>query len=148
MPEVAKLSEIPVGTMKRVKAFDTNVLLSNVRGKIYATQDSCGHQKASLSRGTLEGEIVTCPLHRAKFDVTTGRNTSGINMSMPPEIMQKLPPEMMAMFQKTGEIISEIEIQPLNTYKVVVKGDSISSRKQVVRLSTMSPQLPKVCFKN
>ena len=125
MPEVAKLSEIPVGTMKRVRAFDTNVLLSNVRGKIYATQDGCGHQKASLSRGTLEGEIVTCPLHRAKFDVTTGRNTSGINMSMPPEMMQKLPPEMMAMFQKTGEIIAEIEIQPLKTYKVVVKGDSI-----------------------
>ena len=29
------------------------------------------------------------------------------------------------MFQKTGEIISEIEIQPLKTYKVAVKGDSM-----------------------
>lgn len=65
------------------------------------------------------------PLHRAKFDVTTGRNVAGINLSMPPEVMQKLPPELMAMFQKTGEIISEIEIQPLKTYKVAVKGDSI-----------------------
>ncbi len=123
--EVAKLGEIPLGTMKRVKAFDTNVLLSNVRGKIYATQDGCGHQRASLSRGTLDGEIVTCPLHRAKFNVTTGRNTSGIQMSMPPELMQKIPPEVMAMFQKTGEIIADIDIQPLKTYKVVVKGDSI-----------------------
>lgn len=123
--EVAKLSDIPVGTMKRVRAFDTNVLLSNVRGKIYATQDSCGHQRASLSRGTLDGEIVTCPLHRAKFDVTTGRNVAGINMSMPPEIMQKIPPEIMVMFQKTAEIVSEVEIQPLKTYKVELKGNSI-----------------------
>jgi nitrite reductase/ring-hydroxylating ferredoxin subunit len=125
MPEVAKLSEIPVGTMKRVRAFDTNVLLSNVRGKIYATQDSCGHQRASLSRGTLEGEIVTCPLHKAKFDVATGRNTSGVQMSMPPELMKKMPPEVITMFQKTGEILAEIDIQPLKTYKVVMKGDSI-----------------------
>ncbi|MGI0090279.1 MAG: Rieske (2Fe-2S) protein [Nitrososphaerales archaeon] len=123
--EVAKLDEIPEGKMKRVHAFDTHVLLSNVHGGIYATQDSCGHQRASLSRGTLDGQIVTCPLHRAKFDVTTGRNVSGINMSMPPELMQKIPPEVMAMFQKTGEIISEIDIQPLKTYKVIVKDGSI-----------------------
>lgn len=32
---------------------------------------------------------------------------------------------MMAMFQRTSEIVSEIEIQPLKTYKVAVKGDSV-----------------------
>jgi nitrite reductase/ring-hydroxylating ferredoxin subunit len=123
--EVAKLNEIPEGKMKRVKAFETHVLLSNVRGKIYATQDSCGHQRASLSRGTLEGDVVTCPLHGAKFDVRTGRNVAGIHFGMPAEMMQKLPPEMVAMFQKTGEIISDIDILPLKTYKVEMKGDSI-----------------------
>jgi nitrite reductase/ring-hydroxylating ferredoxin subunit len=125
MLRVAKLNEIPEGSMKRVSAFGTQVLLSNVKGKIYATQDSCGHQRASLFRGKLEGAIVTCPLHRAKFDVTTGKNVSGINMSMPAELMAKIPSEVMTMFQKTGEIISEIEIQPLKTYKVDVRGDSI-----------------------
>ncbi len=125
MVEVAKVNEIPEGSMKRVHAFDTQILLSNVSGKIYATQDSCGHQRASLSKGTLNGKIVTCPLHRATFDVTTGENVSGINFSMPQEIMQKLPPEMIAMFQKTGEIISDIEILPLKTYKVEMKGNSI-----------------------
>ncbi len=123
--EVAKVSEIPEGTMKRVTAFDENVLLSNVGGKIWATQNSCGHQRASLARGSLQGKIVTCPLHGAKFDVTTGRNVSGIQMSMPPELMQKIPPEVIAMFQKTGEIISEIEIRPLRTYRVEIRGDSV-----------------------
>jgi len=125
MVEVSKVNEIPKGSMKRVKAFGTQILLSNVEGKIYATQDSCGHQRASLSKGTLSGKIVTCPLHRATFDVTAGENVSGINFSMPAELMQKMPPEMIAMFQKTGEIISDIEILPLKTYKVQVKGDAI-----------------------
>lgn len=123
--EVAKISEIPVGTMKRVTAFNEHILLSNVGGKIYATQNDCGHQRASLARGTLEGNIVTCPLHGAKFDVTTGVNVAGIQVRMPQEMMQKLPPEMVAMFQRTTEIISDIEIRPLRRYKVEMKGDSI-----------------------
>ena len=68
---------------------------------------------------------MTCPLHRAKFDVTTGKNVGGVQMSMPPEIMQKIPQEVMMMFQKTSEIVAEIEIEPLKTYKVKVKGDSV-----------------------
>lgn len=124
--EVARLSEIPVGTMKRARAFDgKNILLSNVGGKIYATQDDCGHQRASLAKGTLRDNIVTCGLHGAKFDVSTGRNVSGIEMKMSPELMQKLPQEMLAMFQKTAELVSDIEILPLKTYKVEVRGGSI-----------------------
>ena len=111
--------------MKRVTAFNEHILLSNVGGKIYATQNDCGHQRASLARGTLEGNIVTCPLHGAKFDVTTGVNVAGIQVRMPQEMMQKLPPEMVAMFQRTTEIISDIEIRPLRRYKVEMKGDSI-----------------------
>jgi nitrite reductase/ring-hydroxylating ferredoxin subunit len=103
----------------------TSILLSNVDGKIYATQNDCGHQRASLARGTLEGNIVTCPLHGAKFEVTTGRNVGGIQMHMSPELMQKMPPEIVAMFQRTGEIMADIDIRPLKTYKVDVRGDSI-----------------------
>jgi nitrite reductase/ring-hydroxylating ferredoxin subunit len=123
--DVAKVTEIPVGAMKRVKAFNENILLSNVGGKIFATQNECGHQRASLSKGSLEGSIVTCPLHGAKFDVITGQNVGGVQMRYPPEIMQKLPAEMIEMFKKTGEIISDIEIEPLKTYRVNVVGDVV-----------------------
>ena len=30
-----------------------------------------------LSKGTLEGNTVTCPKHKSKFDVTTGKVISG-----------------------------------------------------------------------
>jgi nitrite reductase/ring-hydroxylating ferredoxin subunit len=117
--------EVPIGTMKRVKAFNEYVLLSNVGGEIYATQDDCGHQRASLAKGALEGSVVTCPLHGAKFDVTTGRNVGGIQMRMSPEMMQKIPPEVVAMFQRTSQIVSDIEILPLRKFKVEVRGDSV-----------------------
>jgi nitrite reductase/ring-hydroxylating ferredoxin subunit len=123
--KVAQTSEIPVGSMKRVAAFNESILLSNVGGKIYATQNDCGHQRASLARGTLEGNVVTCPLHGAKFDVTTGHNVGGIQMTMSPELMQKMPQEIVVMFRRTSEILSDIDIQPLKTYRVEVDGDSI-----------------------
>jgi nitrite reductase/ring-hydroxylating ferredoxin subunit len=123
------MSEIPVGTMKRVTAFGENVLLSNVGGKIYATQNDCGHQRASLARGKLEGSVVTCPLHGAKFDVTTGQNVGGIQMGMSPELMQQMPQAVVIMFQNMGPILAEIETRPLKTYRTEVKGDSICLEK-------------------
>jgi nitrite reductase/ring-hydroxylating ferredoxin subunit len=104
--EVAKLDEIPAGTMKRVRAFDHAILLSNVAGKIYATQDNCGHMRASLARGTLDGSVVTCALHGAKFDVTNGKNVGGIRPGLPP-------------------IVAEVDVQPLKTYLVEVKGGAV-----------------------
>ena len=123
--EVAKVTEIPPGSMKKVRAFDQDILLSNVDGKIYATSNRCGHSNASLARGTLQGKVVTCPLHGAKFDVTTGKNLLGPQMSMPPEVMQKLPPEFLAMMKQTAEIVSEIQSEPLKTFSVAIKGVSV-----------------------
>ena len=123
--EVAKITEIPPGSMKKVRAFDQDILLSNVDGKIYATSNRCGHSNASLARGTLQGKVVTCPLHGAKFDVTTGKNLLGPQMSMPPEVMQKLPPEFLAMMKQTAEIVSEIQSEPLKTFSVTIKGVSV-----------------------
>jgi nitrite reductase/ring-hydroxylating ferredoxin subunit len=111
--------------MKRVTAFSENILLSNVGGKIYATQNDCGHQRASLARGTLEGKLVTCPLHGAKFDVTTGENVEGIHMAMSPELMQKMPQEVVSMFQRMGDLLADIDVRALKTYRVEVKGDSV-----------------------
>jgi nitrite reductase/ring-hydroxylating ferredoxin subunit len=123
--EVAKLDEIPTGKMKNVRAFDQDILISNVGGKLYATRNRCGHQNAPLHKGTLEGTIVTCPLHAAQFDVTNGKSVRGPQLMMSPDMMQKLPPEMLAMFRKTGEILSEIQVEPLSTFKVSVDGNSV-----------------------
>ena len=74
---VASVPELAPGTMKWVAVERERVLLANVEGMFYAIQDSCGHRQAVLSRGTLRGHVVECPLHFAEFDVRTGKLLSG-----------------------------------------------------------------------
>lgn len=74
---VAKVSDLAPGQMKWVAVRRERVLLANVHGMYYALSDTCGHQRAPLSRGKLQGHIVECPLHFACFDVRTGRLLSG-----------------------------------------------------------------------
>jgi nitrite reductase/ring-hydroxylating ferredoxin subunit len=74
---VAGVWELAAGTMKWVAVDRERVLLANVDGTFYAIQDSCGHRQGVLSRGTLKGHVVECPLHFAEFDVRTGKLVSG-----------------------------------------------------------------------
>ena len=73
---VAVKSEIEVGKMKKVVLDDNDILIANVNGKYYAVDNTCTHLGGNLSEGVLEGNVVTCPNHRAKFDVTTGKVVS------------------------------------------------------------------------
>jgi 3-phenylpropionate/trans-cinnamate dioxygenase ferredoxin subunit len=69
---VAKRSEIPPGTTKRVDVDGVEVLLCNVDGTFYAVEDVCTHDGGPLDQSRLEGTVVECPRHGARFDVTTG----------------------------------------------------------------------------
>ncbi len=74
---VAKVAELPPGAMKWVGLDGARVLLANVGGAFYAVSDLCGHKRAPLSRGRLDGCIVECPLHFAQYDVRTGKLVDG-----------------------------------------------------------------------
>ena len=69
---VAKTTDIPSGTMKSVVAGGKKLLLANVDGAFYAMQQRCPHLGGNLSRGKLQGKTVTCPLHKATFDLASG----------------------------------------------------------------------------
>ncbi|HVA93161.1 MAG TPA: bifunctional 3-phenylpropionate/cinnamic acid dioxygenase ferredoxin subunit [Chloroflexota bacterium] len=71
--KVATLKQIESGGALCVKVGNERVALFNVDGEIYATDDTCSHAQASLSDGWLEDNEVTCPLHGAVFNVTTGQ---------------------------------------------------------------------------
>jgi nitrite reductase/ring-hydroxylating ferredoxin subunit len=73
---VAGKNEIPVGKIKKVQWDNKEVLVANVDGTYYAIGVRCTHRKGDLSEGSLEGNVVTCPNHGAKFDVTTGKVVS------------------------------------------------------------------------
>ena len=48
------------------------IAVFNVDGEFHAIKNRCTHVGGSLGNGRLAGTTVTCPLHGAKFDVTTG----------------------------------------------------------------------------
>ena len=70
--EAARAGELRPGTMKRIDVRGRRILLANVAGRLYAVDDTCTHEEASLSRGVLKGELVKCPLHGSRFNVCTG----------------------------------------------------------------------------
>jgi len=73
---VAGKTEVPVGKMKSVKLKGKEILIVNVNGNYYAIDNKCTHSGGDLSKGVLEGNVVTCPNHHAKFDVTSGKLVS------------------------------------------------------------------------
>ena len=81
--EIARLTDIPEGTMKQIDFEKNEILLVNFEGIIYAISNRCGHMDAPLSNGTLEGKIIECSLHSAQFDVTTGKNIRPSDMGEP-----------------------------------------------------------------
>ena len=67
--EVAAVSE---GTCKSFIVEGRRIALYNVGGSFFATQDICLHKGGLLGKGTLDGPVVTCPLHGWRFNVETG----------------------------------------------------------------------------
>ena len=79
---VADTSEIPIGKTKKVIVQGKEILVANVNGTYYAIGSVCTHQNGDLSAGTLEGSIVTCPKHKSRFNVTSGKVVSGPKMGL------------------------------------------------------------------
>lgn len=71
MIPVCALQDLPPGEAIRVDG-DVPIAVFNVDGTLYAIDDTCTHQDASLADGWLEDCWVECPLHASCFDLRTG----------------------------------------------------------------------------
>jgi len=69
---VARVGEIPEGAVKVVRLEDQSVALFHLDGAFYAMDDICTHDGGPLAEGTLEGDVIECPRHGAKFNVKSG----------------------------------------------------------------------------
>jgi 3-phenylpropionate/trans-cinnamate dioxygenase ferredoxin subunit len=92
---VAKVGEIPPGGVKVVRLGDVPVAVFHVDGSYYALEDVCTHDGGPLAEGRLEGDVIECPRHGARFDV------------------------------KTGAVLSLPAIVPVPTYEVKVQGGEV-----------------------
>jgi nitrite reductase/ring-hydroxylating ferredoxin subunit/uncharacterized membrane protein len=76
--DVMDADDLPQGVPVRA---DVNghvmVLLRPGAGALCAFQEFCTHRCGPLSEGTVEDGQITCPWHRSRFDVHTGKPTHG-----------------------------------------------------------------------
>ena len=71
--KVADLDTLAPGRSRKVAIGSRSLALFNDDGRLFAIDDECPHQGASLATGTLHAGRVICPLHSWVFDLTTGR---------------------------------------------------------------------------
>jgi 3-phenylpropionate/trans-cinnamate dioxygenase ferredoxin subunit len=104
---VARLDEVPPGTMKMAQVDGTDILLVNLAGAIKAMQGICSHEYFELDKGFLTGDSLTCALHLSRFDLETGEALD------PPA---ELPLQMYPVAVEDGEIILELPegLVPIN----------------------------------
>jgi 3-phenylpropionate/trans-cinnamate dioxygenase ferredoxin subunit len=100
--KVASKADLPANGMITVMVDGREVLLANVNGFHYAVANKCTHAGGSLSKGVLEGGIVTCPRHGAQFNVTTGEAVGPARLGF---MKIKCPDEECYMVKVEGEDI-------------------------------------------
>ena len=70
---VAATSALAPDSVIGVTVGSLDIAIYNVGGQLYATDNICPHAYGYLNHGYLEDDIIECPLHGARFDITSGR---------------------------------------------------------------------------
>jgi nitrite reductase/ring-hydroxylating ferredoxin subunit len=76
--KIAETSGIPENTIRLFKVKSYEILVANIDGKFYAFENQCPHMGYPLYLGSLDGKVLTCGFHYARFDVTTGKSSGRV----------------------------------------------------------------------
>lgn len=93
--QVAQVSDVKPGQVKTFAVNGHRIVLANVEGTFFATQDLCTHDGGPLGEGELLGEEIECPRHGGRFNV------------------------------KTGEVVALPPLFPIKTFPVKVEGNDV-----------------------
>jgi nitrite reductase/ring-hydroxylating ferredoxin subunit len=126
--DVADVNDVPAGKIKHIEVGEKEILLANPDGKVYALCDRCSHMNAPLSSGTLNGKVVTCAAHGARFDVTTGNKVAEPMALDPSKFPEPLPESLQKMFARSAEIMSKVKTYNQQTYETKVEGNRVKVR--------------------
>jgi 3-phenylpropionate/trans-cinnamate dioxygenase ferredoxin subunit len=75
--QVTTIEQIPPNSMKAYTVNGRDILITSYEDNYYAMDLKCTHMGGNLSKGKLQGKIITCPRHGSEFDITTGKCISG-----------------------------------------------------------------------
>lgn len=72
MHKACPLAALAPGDALRLETDPPIAVFHTEEGELFAIDDTCTHQDASLADGWAEGCEVECPLHASKFNLRTG----------------------------------------------------------------------------
>lgn len=81
------------------------ILVANIGGTFHAMDAVCSHMGGDLTKGRLNANVVTCPRHGSRFDVTTGKVVGNVSFLVK---------------TATGKVATD-----LKTYRVTVQDGSL-----------------------
>lgn len=103
--DVLGVDEVFDGTMVKVPVGGDSLLIARVGEQYFAARARCPHMGGDLSKGTLEGTVVRCPLHGSRFDLVDG------------SVLTWVEPKGI------GKLLGKIgEHHPLEVYEVRIEG--------------------------
>ena len=70
--DVIRVADFEPGTWQTVEVDDVYIAVFNLNGEYYAIEDICTHDGGELTGGEIEGNVIICPRHGARFDIMTG----------------------------------------------------------------------------
>jgi nitrite reductase/ring-hydroxylating ferredoxin subunit/uncharacterized membrane protein len=87
---VVEEGELPDDVPTGVQADGRQILLYRHDGTLYALDNLCSHAAGLLSRGTVEGLTVTCPLHGSQYCLADGSVSRGPSHQPQPVIRTRV----------------------------------------------------------
>jgi nitrite reductase (NADH) small subunit len=81
--DIGSIDEVPVGEGRTFAVDGTQIAVFRLRdGSLRAVDAVCPHKGGPLSDGLCDGRVIVCPLHNHTFDLRTGSEVSGAEMSV------------------------------------------------------------------
>jgi toluene monooxygenase system ferredoxin subunit len=90
--------ELWVGEMRGVVVRGQALLVVRHEAGVCVYRDRCPHQGYPLSEGTLEGGVITCRVHRHRFDAA-----SGVGVNPPRPCLASVPSRV-----EQGQVLAEL----------------------------------------
>ncbi len=88
---VARVADVPAGTMRAFDVQGTRVLIANVSGELYAVRNTCPGSMAPLELGSFTPPVVVCPWHNEAYDIRTGKRVDGSPLGATGQNLAVLP---------------------------------------------------------
>jgi nitrite reductase/ring-hydroxylating ferredoxin subunit len=70
--QACRTDDVPEGTAKVVDLGNLKLVVARSGDEYFAFGRRCPHMGGCLEKGTIRGTVVTCPWHKARFDMADG----------------------------------------------------------------------------